>query len=65
MTPKAMLEALVKSGMSQNQIAEKAGTSQVTVCRTLKGSDPRYTTGKKIETLYQNLIEKTHEAEQG
>jgi predicted transcriptional regulator len=57
MTPKTMLEALVKTGLSQSQIAEKAETSQVTVCRILKGSDPRYTTGKKIEVLYQKLSE--------
>lgn len=56
MKPKEMIRALMEDGMTQSEIAQAVGTNQATVCRTLKGSEPRYSTGKRIEKLYQERV---------
>lgn len=56
MTISQMLEALVKTGMSQQEIADQVGTSQPTIYRALKGSGIRYEVGKSIEALYARVV---------
>ncbi|WAB92501.1 hypothetical protein OSS47_00535 [Pseudomonas citronellolis] len=54
MTIRDMIDALVKSGMKQQEIAEAAGVSQPTIHRAFHGADVLYATGKKIESLYES-----------
>lgn len=53
-TARKMIERLLKSGLTQEQIAKKTGMSQPSVSNVLnKGVDPSYTVGKKLEKLYE------------
>lgn len=52
MTVKEMLEDLLERGFSQHVIARRVGTTQPTIHRALKGSNPRYETGKGIEAMH-------------
>lgn len=45
------LKKLISSGFTQGEIAEKVGTSQATVSRTLKGNECSYPIGKAIEKV--------------
>ncbi|USR38112.1 hypothetical protein L1F06_015690 [Ectopseudomonas hydrolytica] len=52
MTIQKMLEALIASGLSQQDIAMQTGVSQPTICRAHRGADVLYKSGKQIERLY-------------
>lgn len=56
MTIQQMLEALIASGLSQQEIARLTEVSQPTICRASRGSDVRYENGKQIERLYQERV---------
>ncbi len=51
-----MIHALVGYGLTEQQIADEAKTTQSTVSRAKKGSDPRYSAGKGIERVYARRI---------
>lgn len=59
MTIQQMLSGLFAMGFSQKAIAEKVDTTQPTIHRASKGAGVRYETGKAIETLYEEAIQKT------
>ncbi|MFJ2982232.1 MULTISPECIES: helix-turn-helix domain-containing protein [unclassified Pseudomonas] len=50
-----MLSDLTSKGWSQAKIAERCGTTQTTIFRATKGSDPRYEVGKAIEALHREI----------
>ncbi|MDR5612431.1 MAG: helix-turn-helix transcriptional regulator [Arsenophonus sp.] len=54
MAPKNMIEYLINSGLTQIQIQQKTGISQLSISRLLSGknSDPRISVLKAIESLY-------------
>lgn len=62
MTISQMLGDLVKTGLSQQEIAELVGTSQPTINRALKGTGVRYDVGKNIERLHGERITVSQQA---
>lgn len=58
MTIREMIHALLADGMTQQSIADKAGTAQPTIHRASRGADVRYETGKSIERLYDEMLAK-------
>lgn len=53
---KTMLHALNERGYTQQEIAEQVGVRQPSVWRWACGlSEPRYSTGKRIEQIYQSI----------
>lgn len=59
MTIQQMLRSLFAMGFSQKAIAERIDTTQPTVWRASKGVDVRYSTGKAIEAMYEEAIQKS------
>ncbi|HBC7512216.1 TPA: transcriptional regulator [Escherichia coli] len=57
LTPQEMVKSLIDSGYTQNQIAEIAGVKQSSISRPLTGvhSDPRFSTVRAIEKLFQEV----------
>lgn len=53
----AMILALLDSGMTQKALAEVVGTTQPTIHRGLHGADIRYSVGRKIELLHEQISE--------
>ena len=55
--PDALVRTLMKSGWSQEDIAENVGTTQATISRIVSGlhKDPRYTLVDKIRALVIDL----------
>lgn len=51
-----MLKALIDKGLTQQQIAIEIDVEQPTVSRMLKGAEPSYPKGKRIEKLYLSQI---------
>lgn len=51
-----MIQALLDSGMTQKALAEAVGTTQPTIHRALHGVDIRYTVGRRIELLYEQVV---------
>lgn len=48
-----VVKTLIESGFSEAEIARRVGVSQPTVHRIKSGTDPAYTTGKRLEQLLQ------------
>lgn len=55
MTLQNLVQTLIDSGLSEAEIARRIGVSQPTVNRIKGGTDPAYTTGKRLEALHRNL----------
>lgn len=55
MNIQAIILALLDSGMTQKALAEAVGTTQPTIHRGLHGADIRYSVGRKIELLYEQV----------
>lgn len=57
LTPQEMVKSLIDSGYTQNQIAEIAGVKQSSISRLLTRvhSDPRFSTVRAIEKLFQEV----------
>lgn len=53
---KDAIQALLDSGMSQRSLAKAVGTNQPTIHRCLNGAEIRYSLGKRIEQLYEEVI---------
>lgn len=51
---KKMLKTLLARGETQTSIAAAVNTNQPTINRILKGSEPRYGLGKRIEQFYHS-----------
>ncbi|NWC92653.1 MULTISPECIES: hypothetical protein [unclassified Pseudomonas] len=58
MTIQQMLSGLFAMGFSQKAIADHIETTQPTIHRASKGAGVRYETGKAIEALYQEALQK-------
>ena len=52
-----MIQDLLDSGMSQRALAEAVGVKQPTIHRSLHGAEVRYSVGKRIEKLHNNLMD--------
>ncbi|EES1934954.1 transcriptional regulator [Escherichia coli] len=57
LTPQEMVKSLIDSGYTQNQIAEITGVKQSSISRLRTGvhSDPRFSTVRAIEKLFQEV----------
>ena len=49
-----MVNSLLASGFTEGSLAKEVGTSQPTIHRIKKGSEPSYTLGKTIESIYMS-----------
>lgn len=60
LTPQEMVKSLIDSGYTQSQIAEMTGVKQSSVSRLLTGvhSDPRFSTVRAIEKLFEEVTAK-------
>lgn len=56
LTPKELVQALIDTGLTQNQIAKATGVAQSSICRLLTGvhSDPRVSTVRALEKLWKS-----------
>lgn len=50
-----LVQNLIDNGLSETEIAKRIGVSQPTVNRIKSGSDPAYTTGKRLEELHHRM----------
>lgn len=58
MNPRAMLQALIETGQTQQEIAAAVGVAQSTINRLANGvtGTTDFETGKKIQHLYETLV---------
>ena len=55
-TARDMVRDLIDTGLTQCQVADRAGVSQATIARVhSRASDTRYETGKRIAELHRQL----------
>jgi predicted transcriptional regulator len=59
MTVQEMLNSLFAYGFSQKAVADRIGTTQPTIHRASKGAGVRYETGKAIEALLLEAVQKS------
>lgn len=50
-----VVQNLIDSGLSETEIARRISVSQPTVNRIKSGTDPAYTTGKRLEELHHKM----------
>jgi predicted transcriptional regulator len=50
-----LVQTLIDGGLSETEIAKRIGVSQPTINRIKSGTDPAYTTGKRLEELCHRM----------
>ena len=57
-TAKELAQEILDSGLTQQEVAEKIGTTQATISKLVRGviTDVGYATGKQLEALHRTKM---------